>query len=224
MESPARSIRFVHKAIQTEIDSLERDVAHLAAGESDDAAGMARRFDFFYQVLKAHEDGEEDTFFPALDERVYPVSAPYLLDHQADQGHIREVIRSFGLLAGKPDEWTHADILRRVNRLTTVVGAATEIHIQKEESILIPLIEENFSDEEQQEITLRAVAHIPPELMQEMFPWLVRSLPADDQEIFLREMMQMIPPNVFHMMSGLLATNLPPDQWAEIVRRLPEAA
>jgi len=224
MESPARSIRFVHKAIQTEIDTLERDVARLAAGDSDEAAEMAHRFDFFYRVLKAHEDGEEDTFFPALDQRVYPVSAPYLLDHQADQGHIREVIESLGLLAGNPDERTRGDILRRINRLAMVLDAATAIHIQKEETILLPLIEQNFSIEEQEDITGRAVAHVPPELMQEMFPWLVRSLPPEDQEAFLRDMMQTVPPNVFHMMSGLLATRLPADQWAEIVRRLPEAA
>ena len=224
MESPARSIRFVHKAIQTEIEALDREVEHLAAGKSDDAAEMARRFDFFYQVVKAHEDGEEDTFFPALDERVCPISAPYLLDHRADQGHIREIIQSFGLLAGNPDERTRSEILRRINRLTIYSNAATAIHIQKEETILVPLIEQNFSFEEQADLTRRAVAHIPPELMQQMFPWLVQSLPPDDQEVFLREMMQMVPPNVFHMMSGLLATNLPSDQWAEIVKRLPEAA
>ncbi|MGD0115850.1 MAG: hemerythrin domain-containing protein [Dehalococcoidia bacterium] len=224
MESPARSIRFVHKAIQTEIDALDREVERLAAGDRDDAAEMARRFDFFYQVVKAHEDGEEDTFFPAVDERVYPVSAPYLLDHQADQGHIRELSQSLGLLAGNPDGRTRSEILRRAKRLTTILDGATAIHIQKEEAILLPLIEQNFSFAEQEDLTKRAVAHVPPEVMQQMFPWLVGSLATDDQEAFLRDMMQLVPPNVFHMMSGLLATNLPPDQWAEIVRRLPEAA
>lgn len=59
--------------------------------------------------------------------------------------------------------------------------------------------------------------------MQQTLPWLVLSLPPDDQEAFLRMLMSTVPPDAFQAMSGLLSTSLPPNEWAEIVRRLPEA-
>lgn len=223
MESPARSIRFIHRAIQTEIDALDKAVDRLAAGESDDTAELARRFDFFYRVVKAHEDGEEDTFFPALDQHVYPVSAPYLLDHRVDQRHIHEVIASFGRLIDGVDGRARGEILRQMSRLTLIINAATAVHIQKEEEMLVPLVEQNFSIEEQEDIARRAIGHFPPELLQQTLPWLVLSLPPDDQEAFLRMLMSTVPPDAFQAMSGLLSTSLPPNEWAEIVRRLPEA-
>jgi iron-sulfur cluster repair protein YtfE (RIC family) len=224
MESPAKSIRFIHKAIQTEIDALDKAVDRLAASESDDTAELARRFDFFYRVVKAHEDGEEDTFFPALDLRVYPASAPYLLDHQVDQRHIREVIQSFGRPVENPNGAARGETLRQMSRLTIMIDAATSMHIQKEEEILVPLVEQHFSVEEQEDIARRAIGHFPPDLMQQALPWMVLSLPPDDQAAFLRMLMHTVPPDAFPAMSGLLSTSLPPNQWAEIVRRLPEAA
>ncbi len=224
MESPARSIRFIHKAMRNEIDALDKAVDSLAAGDGDATAELTRRFDFLYRVLKAHEDGEEDTFFPALDQRVYPVSAPYLLDQQTDQRHIREATQSLERLIEAPGDRARGEILRHLRRLTAIINAATSMHIQKEEESLVPLVEQHFSVEEQEDIARRAIGHFPPELMQQTLPWLVLSLPSDDQEAFLRMLMSTVPPDAFHAMSGLLSTSLPPAQWAEIARRLPEAA
>ena len=100
---PIRSIRFIHKAIQVDTRGSNDEAGRLAPDDMDGAGDLARRFDFLSGVVKTHEDGEENSIFPLVDERVYPVSAPYLLDHRTDQLHMREMLEAFERLATTRD-------------------------------------------------------------------------------------------------------------------------
>jgi len=224
MESPVRSIRFIHNAIRKETETLESAIAQLAAEDVTGAEECARRQAFLYDVVKVHEDGEEDSLFPMIDELIYPVSAPYLLDHRADQLHMLETIQSFKRLAATRDAGERAQLLRHLSRQAIIFNAATTLHIRKEEDILVPLVEGRISIEEQSAMAKKAMGRASPQQMQAMFPWVLKAQTPDDQEAFLRGMMESMPPEVFSMMARRAAEALSASEWAEITRRLPEAA
>ena len=162
MGSPISSVRYIHKAIRTELEALEESVTRLDPEDGTRAADLARRFAFLYGNVKTHEDGEEDALLPLMDSRIYPVSAPYLLDHRVDQLHMQSIRESFDQLAGSRDADERAQPLRHLRRQAIVVSSAMALHIRKEEDILVPLIEQHFSVDEQKAIVNQAMAHFTP--------------------------------------------------------------
>jgi hemerythrin-like domain-containing protein len=223
MEGPIRSVRYIHKVIQAELGTLEGAVAQLQPGDGTQAAEIEGRFGFLHDTVKSHHKGEEDALLPAIDERACPVSAPYLLDHRTDQGHLHEIVASFLRFAGTGDKGERAELLRRLNRLTIIVRSSMTVHIQKEEEILIPLIEEHFSFEEQADIVKRAVAHFSPEQQRHVSPWMLKALTQDEQGDYLRLLAEGMPPEAFQTMIGWIAEGVSPREWVQIVRRLPGA-
>jgi zinc finger protein-like protein len=224
MESPIRSIRFIHKAIRTETEMLESAVNQLAPDDVRAAEECARRHAFLYDTIKTHEDGEEAAIFPLIDERAYPVSAPYLLDHRVDQLHMQESGELFTQLTADGDAGERAEVVRHLRRQAVVVSSAMALHIRKEEDILVPLVEQRFSFEEQAEMVRDAVGHFTPQQQQVVLPWILKAHTPDDQEAFLRMLMQDMPPEMFRAATRWAADGVSPAQWEEIVRRIPEAA
>jgi hemerythrin-like domain-containing protein len=222
VESPIRSIRFIHTAIRKECESLEEAVTEFDPRDEVKGEDLRRRFTFLHRTVKTHEDGEEDAIFPAADNRIYPVSAPYLLDHRVDQAHIKEIGESLSGLAARASE--HAAIARQLYHRMVVVNSAITLHMRKEEEIVVPLLEQHFSVEEQKGMVGQAMAHFGPDLMPEVAPWLVRWLEPEDQEAFLRMMMSQMPPQLFAAAKVWVANGVPKEMWQEIVRRIPEAA
>ena len=224
MESPIRSIRYIHKAIQVDTQRFEDEAGRLAPDDMDGAGDLARRFDFLAGVVKTHEEGEEIGIFPLIDERVYPVSAPYLLDHRTGQLHMREMLEAFERLATMRDMEERTGLLRQVGRQAIVLNAAVILHIRKEEDLLAPLIEEHFTVEQQGDIVKAVVAHFTPEQQQVVLPWIVKAQTLDDREAFLRGMMAVMPPSVFRMVLSWAQAALAKSEWTELERRLPKAA
>ena len=224
MESPISSVRYIHKAIRTDAQALEEAVAQLRPDDGVQATGLARRFAFLYDFVKTHEDGEEDALFPIMDSRIYPVSAPYLLDHQTGQRDMREIGESFARLAADGDAGERGEAVRSLRRQAIVVSSAMALHIRKEEDILVPLVEQHFSVDEQKGVVGQAMSHFTPEQLQAGLPWIVKALAPQEQEDYLRMLMREMPPEVFRAATRWVADGVSPAQWQEIVRRIPEAA
>jgi hemerythrin-like domain-containing protein len=222
LESPIRSIRFIHTAIRKECESLEETVTGFDPADEIQDENLRLRFAFLHRTVKTHEDGEEDAIFPVMDSRIYPVSAPYLLDHRVDQAHMKEIGESLSGLAARASEY--AAIARQLYHRMVVINSAVALHMRKEEEIVVPLLEQHFSVEEQKAMVGQAMAHFGPDLMPEVAPWLVRWLEPEDQEAFVRMIMDAMPPQLFAAAKVWVANGVPKETWEEIVRRVPEAA
>ena len=66
------------------------------------------------------------------------------------------------------------------------------------------------------------MSHIPPDLMMQLVPWMFKAQNVDDREGFLREGMEMFPPEQFKGMAQMLSQSVPAAEWQEMVRRIPE--
>ena len=101
--------------------------------------------------------------------------------------------------------------------------AVMDEHIDKENQILVVAFDEHFSVDEQAAMVAEIMGHLPPELMQQILPWMFSSQPgADDREGFLKEVMDMAPPDMLSAMVGLLASTADQQHWAEMVKRIPK--
>jgi hypothetical protein len=199
-------------------------MTQLAVEDRTPAADLAPRFAFLYGMVKTHEDGEEDALFPVMDNRIYPLSAPYLLDHSVDQLHMQEIAESFDRLAASVHAGERGQVAQHLRRQATVISSAMTLHIRKEEDILMPLVEQHFSAEEQKGIVRQAISHFTPEQLQTGLPWIVKALTPQEQEDYLRMLMDDMPPEVFRAATRWVADGVSAAQWEEIVRRIPEAA
>ena len=137
---------------------------------------------------------------------------------------MQETVESFDRLAAAQDAGERAALLRGLGRQTTLLSAAITLHIRKEEDLLVPLVEQRFSFEEQAEMVRNAVGHFTPQQQQVVMPWILKAQTPDDQEAFLRMLMQEMPPDMFRTLTRWISDGVSPTQWQEILRRIPEAA
>jgi hemerythrin-like domain-containing protein len=205
MEGPIRGIRFIHKAIVQEMDGLEAAAWELVTGTEDQLASIRSRLDFVEKVVHSHADGEDAAWFPALDQVAPFISRPYVLDHQNDQITFRDIGRLLSQLSAAGNDRERQELAQRLYRQIVALNATLRLHVWKEEEQLVPFTEEHFSPEAQGAIVSQAVQHAPPELRQEMLPWILRALDPEEQEEELRTIMGTMPPDAFRAL-------IPPDQ------------
>eukprot|EP00188_Purpureofilum_apyrenoidigerum_P004035 Plantae.Rhodophyta-Purpureofilum_apyrenoidigerum.ctg4396.p1 GENE.Plantae.Rhodophyta-Purpureofilum_apyrenoidigerum.ctg4396~~Plantae.Rhodophyta-Purpureofilum_apyrenoidigerum.ctg4396.p1 ORF type:complete len:123 (+),score=20.00 Plantae.Rhodophyta-Purpureofilum_apyrenoidigerum.ctg4396:1000-1368(+) len=55
-------------------------------------------------------------------------------------------------------------------------------HLKMEETHLWPLLEQNFTEEEQSEVVSMIFGQMPSEILQEMLPWMIRVLSASERD------------------------------------------
>jgi len=222
MEGPMRGIRFIHKAIRTEIDELEGVTQRLAMGGEEELAGIARRFEFLEKVVHGHAEGEEAAWFPTLDQKAPLASRPFILDHESDRETFHRIDGLLDQIAATGDESVRRERALRLFRETVALNTSLSSHVGKEEALLVPITEERFTFEEQGTIVGNSIQHFPPELVLDIVPWMLGALTPDEQEADLRMMMASAPPQAFQAIIQRARAELAPESWAEIARRVPE--
>lgn len=221
MEGPIRGIRFIHKAIRTEVADLEDFAREFALGNRRDREELTRRLNFLETVVHMHAQGEDDVWFPALDGKAPMVTQSYVLDHRADETRFARINALLAEIAAGTED-ARRGAAWQLHREIVSLNATLSAHVWKEEEQLVPLTEERFSFEEQEQISGNAIRHVPPELNLDMAPWMLRALTPDEQEQNLRMIMAAAPPQAFQEIVGRVRRDLPMESWAEIVQRIPE--
>jgi zinc finger-like protein len=192
MESPVRGLRFIHEAINREAADLEE---RAKTGPLDPA-----RVAFFKKVLHIHAKGEELALFPAVDERVKNVVAPYLLDHREEEELLAQL--------------DGADYLRAAYKLAEHL----RLHIKKENEILTPLLERLLTPPEQAQHVAQMMSVFTPQDMAEVLPWMITWLTPDDRRAYLAILDRAMPPERVAGVVGMLRGKLAPEVWQSLGR------
>ena len=206
MAGPLHSIIYIHNAIHKEVNEFEEAARELNREDGTQVAALLDRFKFFREVLKEHEGGEEEFIFPVLEERFRYIAGPYIFDHQQHYGEYDDIEESLTGLRTARGNAERVELAQRLNRQAIALAVTMDIHITKENELLLPVVDEHLSVEEQQAMLGQAMGNVPPEFMMKVLPWMFRAQTGGDREGFLREGMEMFPP----------------EQLGGIVRRIPE--
>jgi hemerythrin-like domain-containing protein len=197
---PARAIRFIHRALIKDIETIER-MAHEAKTPADIEA-VRTKFDFFAHALHLHTSSEEVALFPALAEKVGHVIPPYLLDHEEDRALVERAKKA---LSSSEDV---ATISARSKRACALLAAHTALHVKKEEELLVPLLEDHFTPAEQGAFVGKMMAQFPPQDMQAILPWMVELLSPEDRVAYITAMKAAVAPERYAIMYGWIKAKL----------------
>jgi len=190
-----------------EIDNATFD----AALKGIDINNILNRLHITGELLDYHARGEEAAVFPAVEKVAPLVARAYLLDH-----------RELDIMVAGLEAMRTAPTALAVTRATAVLHAHLRIHLNKEDSHLYPILRERTTEDEQKSIVGIMASKIPPEKTPTLVQWLLPLLGHDDRAIVAKGWMTLMPPPVFAGIKPLMKETLPQDDWAELVRRIPE--
>jgi hypothetical protein len=214
---PIESIFFVHTAIRRDAHAIEQLAQHAESTEA--IRELAARFEWFARAVTFHTKGEEDLLYPELEKRAPHVGAAYVFDHQDDQRlfeETRAALRGAREAAGD----ARREHLAAVRRLTAHVAAHSELHVRKENELVVPLVAKLFSPPEQGAQIQAIVAAIGPDDMRRAAPWLVGHLDAPDRVAYVAMMQKVMPPERFTAVAGWIREGIGAEAWTPIAQKL----
>jgi hypothetical protein len=209
MAVPLDSIRAIHNAFRKDMAALDA-AAHAAARGPGELGLITKRYFFFNEVLVWHANGEEKAAFPALESVAPLVAEAYERDH-----------RGLDSLFASLDKAVNSADPLAVARATAAFDFHLRIHLDKEEAHLYRIFNERVSLPDQGAIVGKMAREIPGERFPEFVGWLYPLLGPIDRENMVRIMRQALPAPKFAEATKLIQAAIGND-WAELVRRIPE--
>ncbi len=156
--SPFDDFRNHHKGIAAELEAMEKTVEALTARNMKSKAGdLGHIVHFLLDDLTPHAQAEEGVLYPPAEGLIKQhgkATAPLELEHRT----LEALISEFHDLA---ESLPVADeqALRRLQQVTRQISFLVRLHIEKEEQIVLPLLEQYLSPAEQQSIMHRMHGH-----------------------------------------------------------------
>jgi hemerythrin-like domain-containing protein len=209
MTGPLDSVLAFHNAFRADMKKIDSAALGLARGNQNEKPNL-ERFRFFNEILAWHAHGEELVVFPALD-RIAPMLAePYITDHRGLDAASDAL--SAAVAAG--------DALATA-RASAAFKFHLDIHLRKEDAQVYPLIRERLAMPDQANMAGTLSKSVPQDRYPEAVAWLFPLLGSNDRENVTRNFQTMMPPPVFAGVAQLIRKAIG-DDWAELVRRIPE--
>lgn len=135
------------------IATLDGHVAALAAGREDvDPAALVA---FLKGDLLPHARGEERHLYPAVEGLLREhgrATATMSVDHEYIEGYVAEIEKAVQAIESGGDA---SRARERLERLVLQLQAVLQVHLEKEERIYLPLMEQHMPEEEQEGIVNR---------------------------------------------------------------------
>ena len=200
-----------------------REVAkELNRDSLEDVTELANRVSWFHDAIKVHEKTEEEILFPALEARYKFVAETYRFDHDDSDEHVfADMNRAFAGLKRGAGNGGLRDNAHVLHRQTFVLNEHMRLHITKENELLITKIESEFDIDEQVQIAGAMAGMIDPPFMGELVAWVYKGQGNADREGTIRFLMNVLPPEAFAGLSGMLA-GIDASAWTDMQSRIPE--
>jgi hypothetical protein len=222
MPGPLDALVYVHNAIRTEVDALEREVSSLETGNAQGFQPLIERFAVLSQFMDDHEKGEEAFFFPALEARAPFMIEAYVMDHRNNDAvldNVRGSLDALGLAASPAEAHNAA---RGLFVHTVELRATLSLHLRKEERHLVGVTERFYSKPEQGALVGKISANVPPERVPQMAVWMFARMSREDRAGMLRIMQGGMPAPAFTGLGRILEGGLAAEEWTDLVQRMPE--
>ena len=208
MPGPLRSLVFVHTALRNELNDLA-NLAHAVARRENDIEVLKERFAWATYALHYHAAGEDAALFPAVEAKHPGVAMTFDDDHQTDDALVEEMKQ---LLEADNAQ----DKLDEIARLADQLADRASLHMDKEERLLVPFVEEHFSMEEQGAILGGMMQAFPPEFMLKGVPWIFSHLDESLRISYATALKGAMPDEPFAMHMSNVEAKLGAEEWAPI--------
>ncbi|GJD05849.1 Uncharacterized RING finger protein [Galdieria sulphuraria] len=197
---PVDEILRIHKAIRCELQKLYVVVTNLAIDEApnpNSISTIAERFFFLRNMVNDHSKAEDNIVLPALEKRLPGISKRYEGEHCEERELFSNVLQVLQALQCAGCESECQSLLKQLRSLVRALHEELNGHLNKEEQNLWPKLIENFTREEQVAIVADIFGTMPSERLQEMLPWLIRTLTESEQSNMLKHILQVTHSTMF---------------------------
>jgi hemerythrin-like domain-containing protein len=159
MPISAVDMRLVHRVFRREFAAIPGLIAAVPDGDSARAKVVGDHLIFMLDALHNHHAAEDETVWPLLHNRV-PARADDIermeSQHSAIVGAVERVSADLSVWVGSPGGPTTHQLLEAVAEL----GAVVVDHLDDEELIAVPIIQEHLSQDEWDATVKRATAFL----------------------------------------------------------------
>lgn len=222
MNNPMDAYLYFHSAVVAEASDLATSFGEASWDNPAEIDDVANRFAFFQKANAVHENAEEAFFFPAIEGRLPHVTDAFAFDHTSSEGLYGEIARALGDLRAAERGAPKVDLLREINRRACALEQLVVLHSDKENELLVPILTQSFSEDEQRAIIRQMFGHASPELGPQIVSWMFGHLSTADRAGFLRIAMQLFPRDRFDAMVESLAQSVDSQAWSEVLQLVPE--
>ena len=220
----------IHKALRCMIYSLgarlqTNDFADVAATtqlvvDLENDFEVARSAGCILCVLSGHAVDEQSAIFPHVADFGPELVQSLIEEHHDLMRRELALARSaHDLLAlGSPEARVSAGAA--LNLSANDLFAAYLAHMNREETHLVPLMREHFSDEEMNRMRGAIMGALPRERLFAILEWMLPSLNLTELTRMLSAMKVGLPPPSFGAMTELAAQRVDPDRWRMAKQRV----
>lgn len=211
---PLRALKYIHTALERELELLEAD-AMLSLKGSVSFEDLSERFNWTGYVLDYHAKGEDIGVFGTVNDRMPHVATTFEDDHRVEET-LREEMTANLAAFGEGNTSAGEAFARQCSQLLHT----TVRHMNKEEAVLVPIIEANFSLEEQGGMMGKMMGAFPQDFMAKGIPWVFKRLDSDTRVEYAKALQGAMPPAPFSMHMNGVEQALEASEWIPISEAL----
>ena len=216
IKGPIRVMHYPHKAIRTELVSLVDLSEKLDVNSNFNE--LEERVKSLHEIVEFHAKGEEDFIYPACDELRNDISKAYRWDHNVDKKYFQDINECNTKIKDSKSQSDFDNLKSNLFGLKVILTA----HAQKEDDLIIPMIDAEVPPQKQGEMLAKINEHMPQDRMVPMFKWLLDKISTEDIADYLGIIKQGAPPEQFNGITGIVEGALSDDRWNELLSRMPD--
>lgn len=167
-----------------------------------------------------HASTEESVIFPPASGAANALIADLIRDHHELTRRELEIGTSArGLLTlPTPEERIAAGV--RVNQLANELFGAYIVHMNREETELVPVMRERFTDQEQLAMQGGIIAKFPPDQLMALLGWMLPAVNVTELSELLAGVKRTAPAPLLKAVTDLCDVRVEPARWAAVKLRV----
>ncbi len=163
--------------------------------------------------------GHEDTLFPRVRAHDAKLIDELMEQHRSFGRDLQEIGALGAQLARERSPDGRADLGKRVNQQANEFFARYFAHMNREETVLVPLMNRHFTDAELVGMRTTVERSMAPDRLREFHRWMLRSLSTYELTGMFVGMKKEAPPPVLAYMRGVAEESVEPARWAQVRER-----
>jgi len=171
-------------------------------------------------VLSHHATDEETQIFPASAKVGSQLIAQLIEEHhELTRREVALAKSARDLLAmDSPERRVEAGV--RLNQEANELFGVYIVHMNREETELVPLMREHFSNEQMAAMRGAIIGQLPPDRFMAILGWMLPALNVGELTEFLGGVRRGAPPQVFQAMTNVCAAKVEPTRWKAVKLRV----
>ena len=230
MSATADIFTAIHKAIRSMIYSLGGQLQTLDFADRGATERLLAeiRIDFASSLgancvlclLHAHAGSEEWGAFPQVSKVEPGLIAGLLAEHHDITTRLTRISERSTELLALDDPGARVEAGARLNREVNDFFAAYLLHMNHEETELVPAMQKHFTDEQIFAMQAAIEHHVPQERLVAYLEWLLPSLNATELTAVITGAKEDAPPELVRIVTTIGETKVDPARWKVVSARL----